>query len=120
MRKLWRGLFFCMWMADKAPVQAELSGKIAKLIHCFDSAQGARQWLMIAARTVRDEWGKLDKYRVDKYYMLLRHLLAESFFWLGETSWEEESAGLLWATASERNSTAHGGHLLRGVEGGKC
>ena len=82
-------------MADKAPVQAELSGKIAKLIHCFDSAQGARQWLMIAARTVRDEWGKLDKYRVDKYYMLLRHLLAESFFWLGETSWEEESAGAI-------------------------
>jgi len=33
--KIWKGLFYCMWMSDKAPVQQELAATISKLIHCF-------------------------------------------------------------------------------------
>ena len=33
--KIWKGLFFCMWMSDKSPVQQELAATISKLIHCF-------------------------------------------------------------------------------------
>jgi len=80
LRKLWRGLFFCMWLADKAPVQAELAGKIAELVHCFNTPQGVRSWLLICGRTMRNEWGRLDKYRVDKYYVLLRSVVREVCF----------------------------------------
>jgi ribosomal RNA-processing protein 1 len=77
LRKLWRGLFFCMWLADKAPVQAELAGKVAELVHCFNTPQGVRSWLLICGRTMRGEWGRLDKYRVDKYYVLIRSVVRE-------------------------------------------
>jgi ribosomal RNA-processing protein 1 len=77
MRKLWRGLFFCMWLADKAPVQHELSMNIAQLVHCFETTEAVRSWLMVCGKTMRGEWGRLDKYRVDKFYTLLRHMIHE-------------------------------------------
>ena len=33
--KLWRGLFYCMWMADKPLVQEDLARKLAGLTGCF-------------------------------------------------------------------------------------
>lgn len=33
--KIWKGLFYCLWMSDKAPVQEELASSISKLVHCF-------------------------------------------------------------------------------------
>jgi hypothetical protein len=91
LRKLWRGLFFSMWcvagslavgsswalesynriapfcrFADGAKVQTELASKIAELVHCLKTAEGVAGWLHICGRTMRGEWGKLDKYRIDK------------------------------------------------------
>lgn len=77
MRKLWRGLFFCMWLADKTPVQNELACNIAELVHCFETTNGVRNWLLVCGKTMRGEWGRLDKYRIDKFYTLLRHIIHE-------------------------------------------
>lgn len=33
--KIWKGLFYCMWMSDKAPVQQELAAAMSKLVWCF-------------------------------------------------------------------------------------
>lgn len=77
LRKLWRGLFFCMWLADKAPVQSELAQNIAELVQCFSSTEGVNSWLLVCGRTLRGEWGRLDKYRVDKYYLLIRKIIKE-------------------------------------------
>ena len=41
-RKLWRAFFFCMWLADKAPVQNDLASKLAAIVHCFKSAEAVR------------------------------------------------------------------------------
>lgn len=97
LRKLWRGLFFSMWLADKQPVQAELADKIAKLIHCFETVEGARSWLLVCGRTLRGEWGKLDKYRLDKFYGLLRRVVHEGFAWGREGGWH---AGRVEAVAA--------------------
>lgn len=77
MRKLWRGLFFCMWLADKAPVQNELAMNIAELVHCFETNDGVRSWMLICGQTMRGEWGRLDKYRIDKFYTMFRHIIHE-------------------------------------------
>ncbi|KAH8069989.1 hypothetical protein JL721_5532 [Aureococcus anophagefferens] len=73
MRKLWRSIFFAMWLADMAPVQTELAVNVGKTIHRFRDVAAARRWLAAFCGTVRGEWDRLDKYRVDKYYMLIRH-----------------------------------------------
>jgi ribosomal RNA-processing protein 1 len=33
--KVWKGLFYCMWMSDKVPVQQQLAGNISHIVHCF-------------------------------------------------------------------------------------
>lgn len=87
LRKLWRSLFFCMWLADKAPVQNDLAQKLGALVHCFDTPEAVALWIEVMGRTLREEWPKLDKYRIDKYYVLIRHSMHEVFAWLAKTSW---------------------------------
>ena len=31
--KVWKGLFYCMWMADKVPIQNELAENLAEQLH---------------------------------------------------------------------------------------
>lgn len=33
--QIWRGLWYCMFMCDKAPIQRELAHNLASLIHLF-------------------------------------------------------------------------------------
>ena len=37
--KLWKGLWYCLYLADKVPVQNELSRHIAELLVCFEGTQ---------------------------------------------------------------------------------
>eukprot|EP00617_Octactis_speculum_P003048 CAMPEP_0185773034 /NCGR_PEP_ID=MMETSP1174-20130828/72250_1 /TAXON_ID=35687 /ORGANISM="Dictyocha speculum, Strain CCMP1381" /LENGTH=448 /DNA_ID=CAMNT_0028459569 /DNA_START=21 /DNA_END=1363 /DNA_ORIENTATION=- len=90
MRKLWRGLFFCMWLADKPKVQADLAGHIGALVQSLGDAVGMRRWFSVMVGTMKEEWGRLDKYRVDKYYTLLRRVLRENLIWLGNRDWDKE------------------------------
>ena len=79
------------WLADKAPVQNDLAHKLGALVHCFDTPEAVALWIEVMGRTLREEWHKLDKYRVDKYYMLIRQALHEVFAWLAVTEWERRS-----------------------------
>ena len=101
LRKLWRGLFFCLWLADGPSLQNELASNISRLVHCFVGPEGVKQWLVVAARTLRNEWGKLDKYRVDKYYTLLRHVLSETLLWLANSGWKENLNAIVGETLQE-------------------
>ncbi|XP_022104110.1 ribosomal RNA processing protein 1 homolog B-like [Acanthaster planci] len=38
--RLWKGLFYCMWMCDKPVIQEEMADKIADLVHSFTTPQG--------------------------------------------------------------------------------
>lgn len=78
MLKLWRALFFAMWLADMAPVQRELATRVGGLIHAFEERAAAWKWLAAFCSTMHGEWDKLDKHRIDKYYSLLRSVLGEA------------------------------------------
>lgn len=36
MLKIWKALFYCMWLCDKVPIQQELTQSLAGLIECFE------------------------------------------------------------------------------------
>ena len=40
--RLWKGLFYCMWMSDKPLVQEELAGKIADLTNSFTNPESGK------------------------------------------------------------------------------
>ena len=89
--KLWKGLFYCMWMSDKIPVQQELAAELATLIHRFQEPALASLWLRAFLLTMRREWSGIDKYRLDKYYSLMRKVLHESFALLREAAWDDNA-----------------------------
>ena len=90
--KIWKGLFYCMWMSDKAQVQQELGRAISRLVHCF-GPDLARAHLFVATfyRTVRREWTGLDQHRLDKFYSFMRSMLRECLAFAQQRAWSPEA-----------------------------
>ncbi|KAG9103741.1 hypothetical protein FRC06_008473 [Ceratobasidium sp. 370] len=89
--KLWKGLFYCFWMSDKPIVQQDLSQELANLmlvITSLDSAIGFIRGFWEA--TVR-EWAGIDRYRINKYYMLIRRFVNATFRLLLKHDWNSRA-----------------------------
>ena len=87
--KIWKGLFYCMWMSDKTPVQQELAQNMSELVHCFKAGDRdlVMRFLRAFFQTMRREWLGIDKFRLDKYLSLLRKQLHEVFLYLRQAGW---------------------------------
>lgn len=71
--KLWKALFYCMWMSDKRPIQEELSSNLASLVHTLPSVELALGFVHSFFRTMHREWHGIDGLRcvpVSKYGLL--------------------------------------------------
>ncbi|KAF1784151.1 Nucleolar, Nop52 [Phytophthora cactorum] len=88
--KLWKALFYCMWMSDKRPVQEELSTNLAGLVHRIPSAESALEFVHSFFRTMHREWHGLDGLRLDKFYSLVRKFVRETVALLRDQDWEED------------------------------
>uniref|UniRef100_A0A3Q4HXZ4 Ribosomal RNA processing protein 1 homolog B-like n=1 Tax=Neolamprologus brichardi TaxID=32507 RepID=A0A3Q4HXZ4_NEOBR len=77
--KLWKGLFYCLWMQDKPLLQEELSRKISTLIHSFTSTQQQLSYLRSFLQTMKREWTGIDRLRMDKFFQLVRFVFRQTF-----------------------------------------
>ncbi|XP_044516854.1 ribosomal RNA processing protein 1 homolog A-like, partial [Gracilinanus agilis] len=93
--KIWKGLFYCMWMQDKPPLQEELGNTISQLIHVFQNVETQYLFVQTFWQTMNREWNGIDRLRLDKFYMLMRMLLNQSFEVLKRNGWEESQIELL-------------------------
>ena len=91
MKKLWRSIFFAMWLADLPKVHDELARSVAKTVHRFGEDDAVRRWTLCFCSTLAAEWARLDKYRLDKYYLLARHFVRESLAWCRAKDWAPAS-----------------------------
>lgn len=87
--KVWKGLFYCMWMQDKPLLQEELGRTISQLIHAFQTTEAQHLFLQTFWQTMIREWTGIDRLRLDKFYMLMRMVLNESLQALKTRGWEE-------------------------------
>ncbi|NWX36304.1 RRP1B protein, partial [Notiomystis cincta] len=87
--KIWKGLFYCMWMQDKPLLQEELAANISQLIHVFQNTEARHVFIQTFWQTMNREWNGLDNLRLDKYYMLMRLILRQSFEVLKRNEWDE-------------------------------
>ncbi|XP_048202120.1 ribosomal RNA processing protein 1 homolog A [Perognathus longimembris pacificus] len=87
--KIWKGLFYCLWMQDKPLLQEELGRTIAQLIHAFQTTEARHLFLQAFWQTMNREWAGIDRLRLDKFYMLMRMVLNESFKAVKSGGWEE-------------------------------
>nr|XP_006989514.1 ribosomal RNA processing protein 1 homolog A isoform X1 [Peromyscus maniculatus bairdii] len=87
--KIWKGLFYCMWMQDKPLQQEELGRTISQLIHAFQTTEAQHLFLRAFWQTMIREWVGIDRLRLDKFYMLMRMVLSESLKAVKTQGWEE-------------------------------
>ncbi|KAJ3218491.1 hypothetical protein HDU67_005293 [Dinochytrium kinnereticum] len=91
--KLWKGLFYCFWLSDKAPVQEHLAGRLAGILLSLDEDLAFR-FLKAFWTIIGLEWHGIDRLRLDKYYMLLRKFALHSFQLLESLGWSEDAINL--------------------------
>lgn len=90
LEKLWKGLYFSMWYCDKPIPQQSLAGNLGKLFSevilesCLKDFHEAF-WLVILK-----EWPTIDKWRIDKYLMLIRRVIRHQIFCLNASQWPQE------------------------------
>ncbi|UZJ51872.1 hypothetical protein CBS101457_001192 [Exobasidium rhododendri] len=98
MAKLWKGIFYCFWMSDKPRVQQALAQELADLLLTIkapssstsSSCRPALLFLEGFYDAMVREWTGLDKWRVDKFYLLFRRFTNAAFRLLARQGWEEE------------------------------
>ncbi|NXY85526.1 RRP1B protein, partial [Alcedo cyanopectus] len=87
--KIWKGLFYCMWMQDKPLLQEELANNISQLIHVIQNTETRHLFIQTFWQTMKREWNGIDNLRLDKFYMLMRMILRQSFEVLKRKEWDE-------------------------------
>ncbi|XP_067945770.1 ribosomal RNA processing protein 1 homolog [Watersipora subatra] len=88
--KIWKGLHYCMWMQDKPLIQEDLCDSISNLVHSFNNQHTALLFITSFYKTECREWTSIDKWRMDKFLMLLRKMLRQSFEFLKKKNWSEK------------------------------
>ncbi|EDV28904.1 uncharacterized protein TRIADDRAFT_52238 [Trichoplax adhaerens] len=87
--KLWRGLFYCMWMSDKPLIQEELADMLASLLFCFEDVKKWSLFLSSFYNTMCREWIGIDRLRMDKFYMLMKKMMKQSLVGLLTKDWDD-------------------------------
>lgn len=77
--RIWKGLFYTLWMSDKPLVQEECAENIAQLIHCRDTNK-ALNFFKAGLNTLKNEWFGIDQLRLDKFLMVFFY--SEYYFFL--------------------------------------
>ncbi|KAG5866189.1 hypothetical protein JTB14_000006 [Gonioctena quinquepunctata] len=75
-QRIWKGLFYCMWMSDKPLVQEDCADKISKLVHAL-TLESSLLFFRAGLTILSNEWIGIDQLRIDKFLMLVRRLLRE-------------------------------------------
>ncbi|KAI2620787.1 nucleolar protein,Nop52-domain-containing protein [Xylaria nigripes] len=81
--KLWKGLYYSLWMCDRPIPQQNLCAELAGLLDVLPDAAVA-PWLASFWEIIGREWTSIDVLRLEKFLLLVRRVLG---------------AGLAWATS---------------------
>ncbi|KAH8731231.1 hypothetical protein GQ44DRAFT_699549 [Phaeosphaeriaceae sp. PMI808] len=86
--KLWKGLFYCLWMQDKPALQQALSRDLASLLPDLRTPV-VIPFLRAFWLTMAREWAHIEALRLDKYLYLIRQYLNASFQFLSRQKWKK-------------------------------
>ncbi|KAF1936558.1 hypothetical protein EJ02DRAFT_358865 [Clathrospora elynae] len=86
--KLWKGLFYCLWMQDKPALQQRLSRDLASLVPTLRTTV-VLPFIRAFWLTIAREWGHIEALRLDKYLYLIRQYVNASFTFLSRNKWKK-------------------------------
>ncbi|RYP46591.1 hypothetical protein DL768_007213 [Monosporascus sp. mg162] len=85
--KLWKGLFYSLWMCDRPVPQQNLCAELASLQSSLppspsgEDEQVVAQWLAAFWQTMAREWTGIDVLRLEKFLLLVRRVFGASVAW---------------------------------------
>jgi len=88
--RIWKGLFYCYWMSDKPLVQEELAVNVASLIDSFGNEEPTLIFMKTFFKTMGREWFGIDKWRMDKFMMMVRRFVRQIFKYNKKMAWDLE------------------------------
>ncbi|KAI8874050.1 Nop52-domain-containing protein [Ramicandelaber brevisporus] len=88
--KLWKGLFYNVWMSDKPLVQQQLVADLASIAPKMP-LRPALAFLGSFWETMAIEWVGLDRLRLDKYLLLMRRCVYNGLVVLHQNGWSKEA-----------------------------
>ncbi|KAL7134378.1 hypothetical protein ABFS83_11G022800 [Erythranthe nasuta] len=91
-KKLWKGLFYCLWHADKSPNQLALINRLTSLFLSLQPALSLEFFRGFIV-TLRREWSGIDRLRLDKFYLLIRCFMKSLFELMRLKKWDVEVLG---------------------------
>lgn len=86
--KLWKGLFYCMWMSDRARTQQALADSLADLVSVLPAGT-VIPFLRAYWQTMQREWTRIDVLRMEKFLLLTRRYVGATLQVLQRGGWEE-------------------------------
>ncbi|VDN23070.1 unnamed protein product [Gongylonema pulchrum] len=88
MLHLSKGLHYAMWMQDKMLWQEQLADNIASLLTRFVRESESALFVKCMLICLSHEWPRIDRWRMDKFLMLMRRLVRTLFSYLRSKDWE--------------------------------
>ncbi|KAL1841174.1 hypothetical protein VTJ49DRAFT_7343 [Mycothermus thermophilus] len=79
--KLWKGLFYALWMCDRAIPQQNLCAELADLIFLLPR-ESVGPWMRGFWATMAREWTGIDVLRMEKFLLLVRRVVGAGFRWM--------------------------------------
>ncbi|KAF6836407.1 ribosomal RNA-processing protein [Colletotrichum plurivorum] len=98
--KLWKGLFYAMWMCDRPIPQQNLANELAGLTHCLRNEDVAT-WLAAFWETMSRQWTDIDVLRMEKFLLLVRRAFASGLRWVKEGGYADGRADALLGVLAE-------------------
>ncbi|KAI0095550.1 Nop52-domain-containing protein [Hypoxylon sp. NC0597] len=98
--KLWKGLFYSVWMCDRPVPQQKLCTELADLLFVLpapkdDECAVVIPFLRAFWATLAREWTAIDVLRMEKYLLLVRRVFGASLAWVGGE--KKNKSGETWA-----------------------
>jgi len=93
--KLWKGLFYALWMCDRAIPQQNLCAELADLIFVLPQ-EAVIPWLRGFWATMSREWTSIDVLRMEKFLLLVRRVVCAGFRWMKAQSGERKKGEHTW------------------------
>ena len=87
--KLWKGLFYCMWMCDRPRPQQALAQSLADLVSVLPPTS-VIPFLRGFWQTMQREWTNIDVLRMEKFLLLTRRYVATTFEACKRGQWETD------------------------------
>ncbi|KAH7727655.1 Protein C47E12.7 [Aphelenchoides avenae] len=108
LNRLCKGLHYALWMQDKMLLQEELADEIVRLTQLFPTDEKRFGFASVLLLTLSKEWTFIDRWRMDKFLMLIRRLVCVLFAHLRDHKWKADVArrflSFLQETAISSNS----------------